>query len=70
MLPTGNDVTGKPDSKAYPVPDERIMVLSHLDIFVLFISSGKGHETRRMSWPFQKIKVFVRNWFEFSVSKV
>lgn len=37
LLPKGNDVTGKPQSQAHPVPEKRIIVFSHLGIFVLFI---------------------------------
>lgn len=44
LLPITNDVTGKPASQAYPVPDKRIIVLSQLGMYVLFISSGESHE--------------------------
>lgn len=43
-LPIANDITGKLASQAYPVPDKGIIVLSQSGKFVLFISSGKGHE--------------------------
>lgn len=44
LLPIANDVTGKPASQAYPLPDKGIIVLSQRGIFFLFIPSGKGRE--------------------------
>lgn len=38
-----NDVTGNLATQAYTVRDKRIIVLSQLGKFALFITSAKGH---------------------------
>lgn len=42
FLPLANDVTGNPATQASSVPDKRIIVLSQLGKFALFIRSAQG----------------------------